>query len=403
MSVELPIEINMEVEESEMSFDMEVDSEINVTSVQGTDVTDTTAVEADVKSGKIFHKADGSRATGTAHIPVATDDVDIYLTRESPFDADLMRLKKIIGGSIVYNEMLYDQDRTDSNIRNTGVDAVYSGRKITLNGTASDWGFTNLRYASTRKFFQANHVYYISGLSGRIALEIISNGSPSTLVSAFYNDAIIKIPKYTGGSASWIRARFYKDDVFNNDSIEPNVFDLTQMLGSSLADSINTIEQNTSGAGIALIKKILPKDLYPYNDTGTLVSAKPSAHKMDGFVSGQSDALATCTYSLAGEELRGFLKLDSQNKLYYDGDEYTPDGSIKRNYGIRAYQSGDESDSSVLTDGTNTIYKLSTPTTEASIPYIELQATFPNGTEEFIDERAVPMPVHQESIYYVND
>lgn len=401
MSIELPIEINMEVEESEMSFDMEIDSEINVTSVQGTDVTDTTAVEADVKSGKIFHKADGSRATGTAHIPVATDDVDVYLTRESPFNADLMRLKKIIGLSMVYNQLLPNQSKTVANIRNTGVSGVYDGRSITLNGTASDWGFDNIRYTSGVKYFPAGHVFYINGLSGKIALEIASNGSPVGLVAPFYNDKIVKIPNYTGATSSWIRLRFYANDVFNNDSISPNVFDLTQMFGEQFADAINTLEQATSGAGIALIKQMLSLQTYSQND-GTIMSSKPISHEMKGYVSGQTNSLATCAYPLSGADLRGMAKLDSQNKLYFDGDEYTPDGSIKRNYGTRAYQSGDESDSSVLTDGTNTVYKLSTPTTEASTPYIELQATFPNGTEEFVDERTIPIPVHQESIYYVN-
>lgn len=64
MSIEIPINVNMEVEESQMAFDMKVDEEINVTVIQGTDVSDTTAVEADVLSGKKFHKADGSLATG---------------------------------------------------------------------------------------------------------------------------------------------------------------------------------------------------------------------------------------------------------------------------------------------------------------------------------------------------
>ena len=33
-------------------------------------------------------------------------------------------------------------------------------------------------------------------------------------------------------------------------------------------------------------------------------------------------------------ELRGIPKLDANNNLYYDGDEYTPDGTVTRRYGI---------------------------------------------------------------------
>lgn len=73
MSIEIPINVNMEVEESQMAFDMKVDEDINVIVIQGTDVPDTTAVESDVLEGKKFHKADGSLATGTFSIPVQTN------------------------------------------------------------------------------------------------------------------------------------------------------------------------------------------------------------------------------------------------------------------------------------------------------------------------------------------
>ncbi len=36
----------------------------------------------------------------------------------------------------------------------------------------------------------------------------------------------------------------------------------------------------------------------------------------------------------ANLELRGIPRLDTNNKLYYDGDEYTSDGNVKRKYGI---------------------------------------------------------------------
>lgn len=88
MSIEIPINVNMEVEESQMAFDMDVvksseslnmdvSEEIDVTVVQGTDVSDTTAVEADVLEGKKFHKADGSLATGTHEdfVPAPYNDV----------------------------------------------------------------------------------------------------------------------------------------------------------------------------------------------------------------------------------------------------------------------------------------------------------------------------------------
>ena len=50
------------------------------------------------------------------------------------------------------------------------------------------------------------------------------------------------------------------------------IFDLTQMFGSTIADLIYTLEQNTSGAGVSLFKKIFYKDYYAYTVGGSLVT-----------------------------------------------------------------------------------------------------------------------------------
>lgn len=416
----------------------------------------------------------------------------------------------IVGGTIVYNELLYAQNKTESDIRNTGVDAIFSDRKITMNGTASDWGFINIRYASTRFFFPAGHVFYINGLNGKVALEIESNGSPASLVAPFYNDKVVKIPNYTGAKASWIRITFYKDYVFDNDTIEPNVFDLTKMFGSSIADYVYSLEQTTAGAGVAWVKKLFPNTVYPYNE-GELWSVKTSAHIMTGFnqwdeqwelggliystgePSSANDRIrsknfcrclpntvyyakapspyltiwwydsaqrflgyesaqniagtltvtspATAMYFklvLAGNattygndicincsrdgerngeyepyiqhvyeldpnlELRGIARLDQNNKLYYDGDTYESDGTVTRHYGIREYQSGDESDSTVLTDGTNTLFKLESESVDTANPYQNPQIVDDFGTEEYVDTRALQIPVGHETFYQTN-
>lgn len=93
--------------------------------------------------------------------------------------------------------------------------------------------------------------------------------------------------------------------------------------------------------------------------------------------------------------LRGIPKLDGDS-IYYDGDIYPPSGEVKRRYGVRAYQSGDESDANVLTDGTNTVYKLTASTTEQAVPYTALQICDPAGTEEFV---GASMPVGHETTY----
>ena len=109
-----------------------------------------------------------------------------------------------------------------------------------------------------------------------------------------------------------------------------NVFDLTQMFGSTIADYIYSLEQSQAGAGVAWFKKLFPNDYYAYN-AGELLSVEGlSAHVMrdaDNNVIGNYPLDSSLT-------LRGIPKLDASNNLYYDGDEYTSDGKVKRKYGV---------------------------------------------------------------------
>ena len=88
--------------------------------------------------------------------------------------------------------------------------------------------------------------------------------------------------------------------------------------------------------------------------------------------------------------LRGVPKL-VDGKLSFDGDVYPPSGEVQRRYGLRAYQSGDESLADAITDGANTVYKLATPTTETAEGYEQYQICDPSGTEEFVTDSIVPV------------
>ena len=99
--------------------------------------------------------------------------------------------------------------------------------------------------------------------------------------------------------------------------------------------------------------------------------------------------------------LRGIPKLDSGNNLYYDGDVYASDGTVTRYWGERAYQSGDASNgSTMITDGTKTVYKLSTSTTETADPYQNPQLVDKDGTEEYVTTGIVP--VGHDTDYYLD-
>lgn len=65
------------------------------------------------------------------------------------------------------------------------------------------------------------------------------------------------------------------------------------------------------------------------NDTDTCVHLV-----WDGERDGQYEEYNEITYPTSSTELRGILKLDSDNNLYYDGDRYGYDGTVDRRYGV---------------------------------------------------------------------
>ena len=112
----------------------------------------------------------------------------------------------------------------------------------------------------------------------------------------------------------------------------------------------------------------------------------------DPDMNGTYEPYESHTYALDDSlTLRGIPKLDSANRLYYDGDTYSSDGTVTRRFGIRAYQSGDESLTDAITDGTNTVSKLTTPTIEQADPFTNPQIVDASGTEEYITTGIVPV------------
>ena len=109
------------------------------------------------------------------------------------------------------------------------------------------------------------------------------------------------------------------------------IIDLTTMFGSTIADYVYTLESGTAGAGIAWLKAngFFNSAYYPY-DAGTLKSVETFAHPFKDS-NGKIIGYFPQNFDL---ELRGIPKLDANNVLYYDGDEYDGNGTVTRKYGI---------------------------------------------------------------------
>lgn len=356
-----------------------------------------------------------------------------YLYRTSGGDADIgnREYDKIIGGSIVVNQQF--NYTTFATYTNNGITFTNNNDgSITLSGQASGGNAVAGYQTKTAD----NHKYLIKGCA--------SGGSNSTymirVASTLGNDLGYDygngvIVNNTDGMSLFMRV-VNGIDLSGGKTFVPNTFDLTQMLGSTIADYIYTLEQSNAGAGVAWFRNYFQELYYPYN-AGAIKNVKLVSHDMVGFnqwdeewelkafditthtfVSGQrvcsknpikvlpnttyywkssvtayivfydandnylsySDVVSNTTFTTPANasfirfqawgistynndicinlswsgwrngqyesyqknsypldttiELRGIPKLDADNHLYFDGDEYSSDGKVVRKYGI---------------------------------------------------------------------
>ena len=152
----------------------------------------------------------------------------------------------------------------------------------------------------------------------------------------------------------------------------------------------------TTPAGAYYMRFILVTDTFIQNDVCINLS-------WTGYRNGEYEPYVKYSYVLDQDlELRGIAKVDGNGNIYYDGDTYSSDGTVIRNYEIRAYASGDESLPDAITDGTNTVVKLDTPVEESADPFQDPQWVDDFGTEEYVDTRDIPVPVGHITQYPAN-
>ena len=103
------------------------------------------------------------------------------------------------------------------------------------------------------------------------------------------------------------------------------------------------------------------------------------------------------TYPLGSDELRGLLKVENGNLVAF-GDVHNSDGTGTKYFEERAYVSGDESLPNAITDGTNTVVALTTPTPTTYTHFTNPMIS--GSTEEFTDSRSLKMFCGHDSLYY---
>ena len=328
-----------------------------------------------------------------------------YQLRQTPITAN-RTLEKLIGVSCAFNQLVQNGNFVDTSNWNafnssyTSISASNNELVCTVLEVKNTIYENAVRQNLTTK---ANHVYFITN-----TIEVPKQSKVNVAyTSGLYKTKVVDVG--VNVISDIFKAATVGSDVFfgiaeaNNYSYAVNdvyklsncmLIDLTACFGSEVADYLYNLEQNTAGSGIALFRQLFPEDYYAYQ-TATLISSKPVSKVIK-----DSNDQTIAIYPLGGDELRGLLKVVDGQLVAY-GDVKGSDGIIYRNFEERAYASGDESLPNAITDGTNTVVELTTPTTASGTPFTNPMLC--GSTEEFTDSRTLKMFCGHDSLYYTSN
>ena len=216
-----------------------------------------------------------------------------YVFRTSGGSADIgdREVDEIVGGTVAWNQLL--KQKTTTSFGGLTLSTGENGW-TTMNGTITSVPQGNREYSNSITGL-AGHVYYarleIKGGSSTstdntLPRLVLGYGHSPSLSSATLTDSLKEgVTKTTQNGNTQIVAIYLGavGDTLTNISYRYNLIDLTQMFGSAIADYIYSLEQSTTGSGVAWFKSLFPKPYYAYN-AGELISVSGlSAHKMTGF------------------------------------------------------------------------------------------------------------------------
>lgn len=208
-----------------------------------------------------------------------TDSVP-YAFRKSPYGD--REFDEIVGGSIAWNQLHPISTKATA----TSSDVTFTNNNdgsITANGTATATAlWTSVSFAS---LLINGHKYLLVGCpsgggADKYQLSMRANNGSTVLANDMGSGVMYSA---TSGLTNIVfYLRIVSGVTVNNIVYRPQLFDLTQMFGSTVADAIYAMEQSSSGSGVAFFRSLFPKPYYAFN-AGQLISVSGlSAHKMTG-------------------------------------------------------------------------------------------------------------------------
>ena len=201
----------------------------------------------------------------------------------------------VVGGSLAWNQLrsinsaaTYTKHDLEFTQNNDGSFSV-SG----TNNSATDPNF----YVGGAVSVISGHIYLITGRSAHFGTSYY--GALNKANSNPLRDGVIATASSTDTATLYLKGEGLSVDDAINEKIIPQLFDLTQMFGTTIANYILTLETATAGAGVAWFKKLFSKDYYPYSQPN-LAHVNASAFKTIGF--NQWDGTYTANTRLANYE-----------------------------------------------------------------------------------------------------
>lgn len=392
----------------------------------------------------------------------------------SDIDSGFANMKSLKGNSVVFNQLLNFSKTLFSNlnVEQFNLNKNDEDKTCTLTGIANA-SSTNCLATQSLDLIPTHKYAFVYDILSTIPYTLEESGnvvSYATFIASSTNsvvanrkERIIQLYVSTTDNANWRIARGMKTWNIGETITLSNImyFDLTQMFGAG--------KEPTS---VEEFNRMFPKAFYEYN-AGELMSCKSSKYKYIGlnqynvlnsddyirvvngedyicngtftnieFYDSDKNLISTtttksfkvpltCTYvKVIGGNSSTCLYIDNGDENLYEDyaseeynlpnvelrsvgnvfDEIKPNGTYIKRIGSRAYQEGDENDTSVLTDKTNTYYVLSSEAIEQKPLYqfIELTKIDANGTQEF--DSVIPQGVNflyqtnlKDFVYYVYD
>lgn len=216
----------------------------------------------------------GLRVINTRTAPVY--DKTPYLFRKTPSGSGNSCIEKLNGLTVAFNQKVGYQDQSiTTNGISISLNALTGKITVTVNNPTgyAQINFNNSNMPKGHKILLASDNALADGME-LYCFNIYVKGS----YEAPRNKQIIGI---LNNSAN---VYFYVPQTVANGTYEYRIIaiDLTQMLGSTIADYIYNLETQTAGAGVSLFKSLgFDKPYYAYN-ASSLLSSKPVSKKVVG-------------------------------------------------------------------------------------------------------------------------